>query len=284
MPYSRVLEITKDIGIKTLKKYEINDCFVPDIIKNGIFTVVAMDTIDLNARCTIVKSHFHGISMSILQFPSYFNPGQSQEYNTGYQNVVVHTGDTDVLVLLISFRPMAKMYSNVYAYFMKAGTLRIYDVNALCFSIGIPFCGALSFFYTFTGCDTVSSFFNVGKCIFYDTLFTFTKVDLLTEVFKVLGQETRSICEYQIDIIEKNIIHVYYPKANYSQSLDVIRLLEFEGKPHDNLRQLPPSKGGLVEHIKRSCYQAGWICTLCYKEVQLPDPTSWGWKQTCGGM
>ena len=81
LPYSRVLEITKDIGIKTLNKYEINDCFVPDNIKNGIFTVVAKDNIDLNARCTIVKSHFHGISMSVLQFPSYFNPGQSQEYN-----------------------------------------------------------------------------------------------------------------------------------------------------------------------------------------------------------
>ena len=36
--------------------------------------------------------------------------------DTGYQNVVVYTGDTDVLVLLTSFRPMTKMYSNVYAY------------------------------------------------------------------------------------------------------------------------------------------------------------------------
>ena len=81
LPYLRILEITEDIGIKTLKKYEINDCFVPDNIKNGIFTVVAKDTIELNARCTIIKSHFHGISMSILQFPSYSNPGQSQKYN-----------------------------------------------------------------------------------------------------------------------------------------------------------------------------------------------------------
>ena len=120
------------------------------------------------------------------------------------------------------------MYSNVYAYFMTAGTSRIYDVNVLCLSIGIPFWGALPFFYTFTGCGTVSSFFNVGKCKFYDALSTFTIVDLLTEVFKVLGQEPQSSCEYQIDIIEKYIIHVYYPNANYSQSLDVIRLLEFE--------------------------------------------------------
>ena len=101
-----------------------------------------------------------------------------------------YTGDTDVLVLLISFRPMTKMYSNVYAYFMTAGTLRVYDVNALCLSIGIHICGALPFFYAFTGCDTVSSYYNVGKCKFYDALSTFSKVDLLTEVFKVLSQRT----------------------------------------------------------------------------------------------
>ena len=81
-----------DIGIKTLKKYEINDCFIPDNFKNGIFTVVAKDNVDLNARCTIVKSHFHVISMSILQFPSYFNPGQSQEYNIVEECDLVSTG------------------------------------------------------------------------------------------------------------------------------------------------------------------------------------------------
>ena len=96
MPYLRVLEITKDIGIKTLNKYEINDCFVPDNIKNGIFTVVAKDNINLNARCTIVKSHFHGISMSVLQFPSYFNPGQSQEYNIVKECDFVSTGSKKI--------------------------------------------------------------------------------------------------------------------------------------------------------------------------------------------
>ena len=96
LPYSRVLDITKDIGIKTLNKYEINDCFVPDNIKNGIFTVVAKDNIDLNARCTIVKSHFHGISMSVLQFPSYFNPGQSQEYNIVKECDFVSTGSKKI--------------------------------------------------------------------------------------------------------------------------------------------------------------------------------------------
>ena len=93
----------------------------------------------------------------------------------------------------------------------------------------------------------------------------------------MLGQEPNSICEYQVDIIEKYLIHVYYPKADYSHGVNDIRLLKFESKPHENLRQLRPWNGGLVEQIKRTCYQAGWICTLCYKEIILPDPKLWGW-------
>ena len=79
--YSRVLEITKYIGMKAIHKYEKYDCYIPDNIKSGIFTVLAKDNIDLNARSTIIKSHFYGISMSILQFPSYSNPGQPQDYD-----------------------------------------------------------------------------------------------------------------------------------------------------------------------------------------------------------
>ena len=82
LPYNRVLEITKDIiGRKELHKYELNGCSIPDNVKLNIYTVVAKDNIDLNSRSTIVKSHFHGISMSILQSPSPLNPGVSQEHN-----------------------------------------------------------------------------------------------------------------------------------------------------------------------------------------------------------
>ena len=67
--------------MKAINKYKKLDCFIPDNIKTGIFTVLAKDNIDLNARSTIIKSHFHGISMSILQFPSSSNIGQPQNYD-----------------------------------------------------------------------------------------------------------------------------------------------------------------------------------------------------------
>ena len=81
LPKNRVLEMTKDIGIKELQKYEINCCFIPNNVKRNTRTVIAKDNIDLNAQSTIIKSHFHGISMSVLQFPTLSNHGVRPQYN-----------------------------------------------------------------------------------------------------------------------------------------------------------------------------------------------------------
>ena len=126
----------------------------------------------------------------------------------------MYTGDTDVLVLLVSFCQRAENfhYSNIYAYFVVHGVLKhVYDVKSLCLNIGLEFCGTLHFFYAFSGCDTVSSFFKVGKCKFYDALSTFKDIDSLKEVFKALGHEPGLISQHQLDILERYIVHDYFP-------------------------------------------------------------------------
>ena len=90
LSYNRVLEITKDIGLKELQKYEINGCFIPDNVKLHTHTTIAKDNIDLNSQSTIIKSHFHGISMSVLQFPTLLNPGISQQHNLAEESDI-HT-------------------------------------------------------------------------------------------------------------------------------------------------------------------------------------------------
>ena len=39
-------------------------------MRRNVFTIIAKDNIDLNARSTKVKDHFHGISMTQMQFLS----------------------------------------------------------------------------------------------------------------------------------------------------------------------------------------------------------------------
>ena len=87
--YDRCLEICDNIGSLLLQKYDMNGVFVSNNLKLNLFTIIAKDNIDLNARSTKIKDHFHGISMSQLQFRSSSNIGDSQEvlYNLSSSNI-----------------------------------------------------------------------------------------------------------------------------------------------------------------------------------------------------
>ena len=67
--YDRCIDICNSIAIRLLEKYQHDGVFVPDSLKREVFSIIAKDNIDLNAKCTKVKQHFHGISMTIMQFP-----------------------------------------------------------------------------------------------------------------------------------------------------------------------------------------------------------------------
>ena len=64
--------------------------------------------------------------------------------------------------------------------------------------------------------------------------------------------------------------------------IDHYRMREFECSTHSNLRLLPPSRIGMLEHAKRACYQAGWIWRHCISNTELPNPEQWGWKLVNG--
>ena len=48
--------------------------------------------------------------------------------------------------------------------------------------------------------------------------------------------------------------------------------------PDPKLRETILSRDGLLEHIKRSAYQAGWLWRECWLNITLPNPVLWGWK------
>ena len=87
-----------------------------------------------------------------------------------YSTVVVSTSDTDVLLLLLSVLPLLKqiplMYTpNNYCRFVIGNDVHFYNINELCLLFGEETCKSLPFFHAFTGCDTVSSFFNQSKIL-----------------------------------------------------------------------------------------------------------------------
>ena len=69
MPYSRILDITKDIADCILQQYERDKVFLPKILRELLFTIIAKDNVDLNSSSNPAAGHYHGTSMTILQFP-----------------------------------------------------------------------------------------------------------------------------------------------------------------------------------------------------------------------
>ena len=68
IPYKRVLQITQYLYEKFRLSFHLNDAFLPGVLRKGLFTILAKDNIDKNAKSTFAKSHYHGTSISILQF------------------------------------------------------------------------------------------------------------------------------------------------------------------------------------------------------------------------
>ena len=197
----------------------------------------------------------------------------------GVKNVVIRTIDTDVLISLLAYRHFAGNFdsSSVYAWLATGKSPTFYDINKLAVHFGEKTCQALPFFYTFTGCDTVSSFFNQGKCKFWDRWQEFEDRDELTQLFCNLSKMPADISSEHIHRLEKYVLFVYYGKVDSPIDIDVQRMREFEYSTHNNIRLLPPSKLGLTEHIKRAAYEAGWVQYQCIKNMTLPNPNGWGW-------
>ena len=89
-----------------------------------------------------------------------------------------------------------------------------------------------------------------------------------------------TISNDNIDILEKYTSYVYF--SEYNSSLDELRMKDFEFSVHDSFRLHPPSKVGLLQHIKRAAIQPGWVDYQCKENTDLPDPSEWGWTKRNG--
>ena len=69
---------------------------------------------------------------------------------------------------------------------------------------------------------------------------------------------------------------MYYRTKNNLESIDLERMRHFPRLPNPKLRNIPFSRLGLIEHTKRTCFQAGWVWVECKGNVTLPDVKQWG--------
>ena len=73
--YDRLLDVTRDMAMRSLSQYKRDGVFLPKNLLKNIFTIFAKDNID-NSRSSTASKHYHGTSLSIFQFPTLEIPGE----------------------------------------------------------------------------------------------------------------------------------------------------------------------------------------------------------------
>ena len=77
-----------------------------------------------------------------------------------------------------------------------------YNVISIIDNFGIDVCEALSFFHAFTGCDTVSCFYDKGKLTAWITANTAPNL-AIWETFSQLSMQPDNVSEFHMEAIEK---------------------------------------------------------------------------------
>ena len=76
--YDRVLSISTDLGNEVCRRFWQEGAVCPSNLRLGLFTTVAVDTIDHNPSSTTSKDSFHGTGISLFQHQSAVTPGTEQ--------------------------------------------------------------------------------------------------------------------------------------------------------------------------------------------------------------
>ena len=95
--YSRVLEVSAEMGQKACKQFIEENVVCPLKMKDGVFTTGAIDNIDHNPSATTSRDSFHGTSISLFQHPT------KDEEGTQRQRSHVVVGNTKTVPDLPAF-------------------------------------------------------------------------------------------------------------------------------------------------------------------------------------
>jgi 5'-3' exonuclease len=190
------------------------------------------------------------------------------------KNTTVIGEDTDLLVLLLYYSTTDTRYN---LYFRSDITRRrrenlTHDIIKYRKTLGHEFCSNLLFVHSFTGSDTTSAFYGVGKGTALHEFVKRTSFNDIAKVFTMPGtshQEIEDAGEKAALIIYKspeNTIHVTRQRLLTQKVLKARSFVKPE--------MLPPTRSALKYHSFHCYYQ---IRKWCDEDLNAEQ---WGWINT----
>ena len=189
----------------------------------------------------------------------------------GSKLTLIIANDTEIIVGLLGISFFSDISADkLWVSFGIANKLRNIPIHDICCTMNSAKAKALPAFHALIGSDNTSLFSGTGKKSAYAKLTT-TLCHLMDK------PETPS--SYDIAVIESFVISLY----SVSCSLTDVKQSapQIFAQSSRTFEYLPPMKAALVEHIKRTTHQAGyvWGQSIIAKQV-LPSPSLWGWVKS----
>ena len=167
-----------------------------------------------------------------------------------FRNLVVQTVDTNVLTLLLAHLSLLDSPYEIEVDINFGKDRRHYKINDICWRITPKQEFALLFFFTFTGCDIISSLFDISKSTWWNV---WHQNAYITETFTKLSWTPDKVEENDLNLIEKYVCAAYDPHNGFHTN-DVNRLwfTLFTKWSENKLRKLPPTREALELYILHS--------------------------------
>ena len=178
------------------------------------------------------------------------------------RKIKICTVDTDVIIILMgAFHKLVKTQpvADIWVAFGMGKSYRLLSINAIFDSLGKQKVQALPLFHALTGSDTTSAFKGKGKKSAWQAWQAFAEV---TDTFIYLYLhpfKSLSIDSIHFKAIERFV--VLYDRTSPLISVNDTRE-ELFCKRNRSIERIPPTQDALLQHTKRTVYQAGiWTST-----------------------
>ena len=195
--------------------------------------------------------------------------------------IYIIINDTDVIIIALALFHRLRsehIFEDLVIEFGVGKNDRRISIKNLAESLGQTRSQAMVFFHAFTGCDTTSSFKNIGKKKAFEALKCYSEIetifaDFYNNPFPNFAEDDAIFGKIQRFVI------IMYSKTFPLFDVNEARLDLYFARTQ-SLESIPPTKNALFLHTRRALLQSGiWSC--CLDAMQnLSSTKDFGWTES----
>ena len=194
----------------------------------------------------------------------------------GHHHILIRTVDTDVVVLAVFSINHLPAECELWLTFGTGKTFRYLAAHQIAASLGPEMLCALPMFHALTGCYIVSSFAGHGQKTAWST---WKSLPELTDALLMLADGPKVIPDDAMNRIERFVILLF----DRTRSCTKVDHATSSFHEQNSVKQIPPTRAALEEHVKRAVYQGGHIWGRhCYRTLCCHHQLIGGWVKTEG--